>query len=150
MGGSSIPIPPQSYVNAADTLYLQPRDFAGTYHRRVEPRPGQRGYPVRSVPDGSQLVRCPDRAGQRGAQGIQAAIADLENPDNYQITSLLDNPTLAPLVDAAYTSGLIDTLQPTSEQLTEGAARRQFPGFRRDLALAAGRYRQRHQQHAFS
>jgi PE-PPE domain len=46
-------------------------------------------------------------------QGIQAAIADLENPDNYQIPSLLDNPTLAPLVDAAYTSGLIDTLQPT-------------------------------------
>jgi hypothetical protein len=83
-------------------------------------------------------------------QGVQAAIADLENPDNYQITSLLDNPTLTPLVDAAYTSGLIDTLQPTSEQLTEGAARRQFPGFRRDLALATGRYRQRHQQHAFS
>ena len=42
------------------------------------------------------------------------AIADLENPDNYQIPSLLDNPTLAPLVDAAFTSGLIDTLQPTS------------------------------------
>ena len=62
-------------------------------------------------------------------QGVQPAIADLENPDNYQITSLLDNPTLTPLVDAAYTSGLIDTLQPTSEQLTEGAARRQFPGF---------------------
>jgi hypothetical protein len=30
MGGSGIPIPPQSYVNAADTLYLQPRDFTGT------------------------------------------------------------------------------------------------------------------------
>lgn len=44
-------------------------------------------------------------------QGIEAAIADLENPDNYQIPSLLDNPTLAPLVDAAFTSGLIDTLQ---------------------------------------
>lgn len=43
-------------------------------------------------------------------QGIQAAIADLENPDNYQIPSLLDNPTLSTLVDAAYTSGLIDTL----------------------------------------
>jgi PE-PPE domain len=26
-------------------------------------------------------------------QGIEAAIADLDNPDNYQITSLLDNPT---------------------------------------------------------
>jgi len=52
-------------------------------------------------------------------QGIQAATAYLENPANYQIPSLLDNPTLAPLVDAAYTSGLIDTLQPTSEQLTQ-------------------------------
>jgi hypothetical protein len=60
-------------------------------------------------------------------QGIQAAIADLENPDNYQITSLLDNPTLAPLVDAAYTSGLIDTLQPTSEQLTEALLGGSFP-----------------------
>jgi hypothetical protein len=27
MGGSAIPIPPQTYVEAADTLYLQPRDF---------------------------------------------------------------------------------------------------------------------------
>jgi PE-PPE domain len=30
MGGSGIPIPPQSYVDAADKLYLQPRDFTGT------------------------------------------------------------------------------------------------------------------------
>ena len=30
MGGSSIPIPPERYVEAADTLYLQPRDFTGT------------------------------------------------------------------------------------------------------------------------
>jgi PE-PPE domain len=60
-------------------------------------------------------------------QGIQAAIADLENPANYQIPSLLDNPTLAPLVDAAYTSGLIDTLQPTSEQLTQALLGGDFP-----------------------
>jgi hypothetical protein len=59
--------------------------------------------------------------------GVQAAIADLENPDNYQITSLLDNPTLTPLVDAAYTSGLIDTLQPTSEQPTEALLGGSFP-----------------------
>jgi hypothetical protein len=57
---------------------------------------------------------------ENGAQqGIQTAIADLENPDNYQITSLLDNPSLSALVDAAYTSGLIDTLQPTSLALTQ-------------------------------
>jgi hypothetical protein len=57
---------------------------------------------------------------ENGAQqDIQTAIADLENPDNYQITSLLDNPSLSALVDAAYTSGLIDTLQPTSLALTQ-------------------------------
>jgi hypothetical protein len=60
-------------------------------------------------------------------QAIQAAIADLENPDNYQITSLLDNPTLSPLVDAAYTSGLIDTLQPTSAELTQALLGGNFP-----------------------
>ena len=60
-------------------------------------------------------------------QGIEAAIADLENPDNYQIPSLLDNPTLTPLVDAAFTSGLIDTLQPTSEQLTQALLGGNFP-----------------------
>lgn len=60
-------------------------------------------------------------------QGIQAAIADLENPDNYQIPALLDNPTLSPLVEAAYTSGLIDTLQPTSLELTQALLGGNFP-----------------------
>jgi hypothetical protein len=57
---------------------------------------------------------------ENGAQqGIQAAIGDLENPDNYQITPLLDNPSLSALVDAAYTSGLTDTLQPSPLELTQ-------------------------------
>ena len=60
-------------------------------------------------------------------QGIQAAIADLENSDTYEIPSLLDNPTLAALVDAAYTSGLIDTLQPTSQELTQALLGGSFP-----------------------
>ena len=30
MGGSGIPIPPESYVDAADTLYLEPRGFTGS------------------------------------------------------------------------------------------------------------------------
>ncbi|UQX09640.1 hypothetical protein [Candidatus Mycobacterium methanotrophicum] len=29
IGGSGIPIPPQTYVDAADTMYLQPRGFTG-------------------------------------------------------------------------------------------------------------------------
>ena len=61
------------------------------------------------------------------AHDQRGAIADLENPDNYQITSLLDDASLTPLVDAAYTSGLIDTLQPTSEQLTEALIGGSFP-----------------------
>ena len=61
------------------------------------------------------------------SQGIQDATADLANPDNYQISSLLDNPTVAALVDAAYTSGLIDTLQPTSQELTQALLGGSFP-----------------------
>src|ERR1700744_3195183 len=30
MGGSTIPIPPQGYLDAVDELYLQPRGFTGT------------------------------------------------------------------------------------------------------------------------
>jgi len=60
-------------------------------------------------------------------QGLQAAIGDLENPDNYQIPSLLDNPTLSTLVDSAYTSGLIDTLQPTTLELTQALLGGSFP-----------------------
>lgn len=51
-------------------------------------------------------------------QGVQAAIGDLTDPENYQITPILENPVLAPLVDAAYISGLTDSLQPTPEELS--------------------------------
>jgi hypothetical protein len=93
----------------------------------VEPGAGQRAHPVRSVPQRSQLVRRAHALVNGVPQGIEAAIADLENPDNYQIPSLLDNPTLAPLVDAAFTSGLIDTLAPTSLQLTQALLGGSFP-----------------------
>ncbi len=65
---------------------------------------------------------------QNGAQeGIQAAVNDLGNPNNYQITPLLDNPSLSALVDAAYTSGIIDTLQPTPLELTLATLGGNFP-----------------------
>jgi hypothetical protein len=60
-------------------------------------------------------------------QGIQAAVADLENPADYQIPSLLDNPTLTPLIEAAYTSGFIDTLHPTLPELTQALLGGDFP-----------------------
>lgn len=37
MGGSGISIPPEQYLDAADTLYLQPRDFTGTAQALVTP-----------------------------------------------------------------------------------------------------------------
>lgn len=51
----------------------------------------------------------------------------MKNPDDYHITPLLENPTLAALVDAAYTSGLVDTLQPTSQELTQALLGGTFP-----------------------
>lgn len=60
-------------------------------------------------------------------QGVHAAIADLANPDNYKITPPLDNPVLTPLVEAAYTSGLIDTLQPTPQELSQALLGGTFP-----------------------
>jgi PE-PPE domain len=49
-------------------------------------------------------------------QGISTAIQDLENPANYQITPLADNPSLATLLLGAFNTGLIDTLHPTLAQ----------------------------------
>ncbi len=100
MGGSGIPIP-QGPANVATPFELFPTNLNWTDVLTAL---------VNGVP-----------------QGIDAAIADLENPDNYQIPSLLDKPTLAPLVDAAYTSGLIDTLQPTSQELTQALLGGSFP-----------------------
>ncbi len=36
-GGSGLPIPPPQYVDAADTLYLQPLGFTGTAQSSFEP-----------------------------------------------------------------------------------------------------------------
>jgi hypothetical protein len=61
-------------------------------------------------------------------QGIQDALADLANPADYDLpSSLLDIPTVASLVDAAYISGLIDTTQPTSLELTQALLGGTFP-----------------------
>jgi hypothetical protein len=52
-------------------------------------------------------------------QGITAAIQDLENPNNYQITPLEDNPSLTTLLTGAFNTGLIDSLHPSPSQLIQ-------------------------------
>jgi hypothetical protein len=95
------------------------------HHRRLEPWAGECCHAFRPVPERYQLGRRRDRFHQRCAARHPGR--HLENPDNYQIPALLDNPTLSPLVEAAYTSGLIDTLQPTSLELTQALLGGNFP-----------------------
>ncbi|MGA8544934.1 MAG: PE-PPE domain-containing protein [Mycobacterium sp.] len=52
-------------------------------------------------------------------QGISTAVQDLENPANYQITPLEDNPSLLTLLTGAFNTGLTDTLHPSPMQLFE-------------------------------
>jgi PE-PPE domain len=52
-------------------------------------------------------------------QGISTAIQDLESPDNYQITPLVDNPSLSTLLTGAVNTGLTDTLHPSLAQLVQ-------------------------------
>ena len=66
MGGSGIPIPPQSYLDAADTLYLQPRDFTGAPHALDTP---EGFYPTTGV---NSLTA--DASEAQGAQILDGAI----------------------------------------------------------------------------
>ena len=87
--------------------------------------------------------RC-HRAGQgRTGKASRLPIADLENPDNYQIPSLLDNPTLAA------TGGCRIHLRPDRHPATDvagahpGAAwAARFPLSDATLLVAAGRHHQ--------
>jgi hypothetical protein len=66
MGGSAIPIPPQTYVDAANTLYLQPRDFTGTPQALDTP---EGFYPTTGV---NSLTT--DASEAQGAQILNGAI----------------------------------------------------------------------------
>jgi PE-PPE domain len=78
MGGSTIPIPPQGYLDAVDDLYLQPRDFTGTVQglftpEGLYPLTGVHSLPLdTSVAQGQQIL---DSAiqGQIGSGGVDAA-----------------------------------------------------------------------------
>ncbi len=53
-------------------------------------------------------------------QGVIDALQTLRDPANYQIPPLLENPSLASLMDAAYVMGLIDHPGPTLLELLQG------------------------------
>ena len=78
MGGSGISIPPEQYLDAADTLYLQPRDFTGTAQALVTP---EGLYPATGV---HSLTRSEAEGQQILDSAIQSQIAgghvDAANP----------------------------------------------------------------------
>ena len=69
-------------------------------------------------------------------QGVSDFFADLGNPDTYQITSLVDNPSLSEVADAGYLFGFLDSPQPDAARGHTGH-HRTFPGVHRyDMSCA--------------
>lgn len=53
-------------------------------------------------------------------QGVSDFIADLANPATYQITPLLDNPSLTEVAEAGYLFGFLDSPHPTLPEAVQG------------------------------
>jgi hypothetical protein len=53
-------------------------------------------------------------------QGISDFFDDLQNPDTYQITPLVDNPSLTEVAEAGYLFGFLDTPHPTLAEALQG------------------------------
>jgi hypothetical protein len=53
-------------------------------------------------------------------QGVTDFVADLSNPDTYQITPLVDNPSLSEVADAGYLYGFLDSPHPTLSDAIQG------------------------------
>jgi hypothetical protein len=53
-------------------------------------------------------------------QGASDFIADLGNPDTYQITPLVQNPSLSEVADAGYLYGFLDSPHPTLSDAVQG------------------------------
>ena len=78
MGGSTIPVPPQGYLDAVDALYLQPRGFTGTAQglftpEGLYPLTGVKSLPFdTSVAQGQQILDSTIQ-GQIASGGADAA-----------------------------------------------------------------------------
>ncbi len=57
---------------------------------------------------------------QGAQQGVQNFFADLANPDTYQITPLVQNPSLSLVAEAGYLYGFLDTPTPTLSEAVQG------------------------------
>ena len=53
-------------------------------------------------------------------QGVSDFVADLGNPDTYEITPLVENPSLSEVADAGYLYGFLDTPNPTLPEAIQG------------------------------
>ncbi|MBS9532638.1 PE-PPE domain-containing protein [Mycobacterium sp. M1] len=53
--------------------------------------------------------------GNGWTQGVNAAIADLQDPETYKSIPLVDQPILQPIVDGAYGAGFIDAAHPPTD-----------------------------------
>jgi hypothetical protein len=53
-------------------------------------------------------------------QGVSAFVADLSNPNTYQITPVVDNPSLSEVADAGYLYGFLDSPHPTVTDAIQG------------------------------
>ncbi len=53
-------------------------------------------------------------------QGVSDFVADLGNSDTYEITPLVDNPSLSEVADAGYLYGFLDTPNPTPLEAIQG------------------------------
>jgi hypothetical protein len=75
--------------------------------------------PFGFLPPLSVLEQVPQALVKGLQQGVTAAITELQNPDNYHIStqSILDQPFITPLVDSAFAIGDIDTKNPTLPEL---------------------------------
>ena len=53
-------------------------------------------------------------------QGVSDFVADLGNLDTYQVTPLVDNPSLSEVAEAGYLYGFLDTPHPTLPEAIQG------------------------------
>jgi hypothetical protein len=53
-------------------------------------------------------------------QGVSDFITDLGNPETYQITPVVDSPSLSEVADAGYLYGFLDTPNPTVPEAIQG------------------------------
>jgi hypothetical protein len=102
MGGSGFPIPEQSYVDAADALYLQPHGFTGTAQSLFTPEGFYPTTGVKSLPaftselQGAQILDDTIRGQIAGGQ------VDAANPVvafGYSQSSALSSLTMAQLAE---------------------------------------------------